>query len=159
MSEDPDVIRERIEQTRADLSANVDAVGDALDPRQIAHRQADRVRGRVGAVRDRVMGTVHDARDSVGGTVGDAGGSARSVAGDVASGVRDAPHAVARQTEGNPLAAGLIAFGVGLLAASLLPNFSSDSTAPGSMVVTRMVRPTSCRSPSEIARTANLVPE
>jgi gas vesicle protein len=47
----------------------------------------------------------------------------------VASGVRDAPHAVARQAEGNPLAAGLIAFGVGLLAASLLPASRQEQRA------------------------------
>lgn len=36
--------------------------------------------------------------------------------------VHDAPHKVADQTRGNPLAAGLIAFGAGLLASSLIPG-------------------------------------
>ncbi len=129
MSENPDEIRARIEATRADLSANVDAVGDALDPRQVAHRQADKVRSKVGSVRDRVMGTVHDARDTVSGATGSASGSAhsaadsaRSAAHGLAEGVQGAPSTVARKAEGNPLAAGLIAFGVGWLAASLLPS-------------------------------------
>jgi gas vesicle protein len=38
-----------------------------------------------------------------------------------ASAVQQAPDAVIRQTQGNPLAAGLIAFGVGWLVSSLLP--------------------------------------
>ena len=37
------------------------------------------------------------------------------------SGVKDAGHAVANKTQGNPLAAGLIAFGVGMLVAALIP--------------------------------------
>lgn len=41
----------------------------------------------------------------------------------------DAPHMVARQTRGNPLAAGVIAFGVGLLAASLLPETGAEKRA------------------------------
>jgi len=36
---------------------------------------------------------------------------------------------VARQTSGNPLAAGIIAFGVGLLAASLLPETDAEKRA------------------------------
>ena len=35
--------------------------------------------------------------------------------------VQQAPDAIVRQTQGNPLAAGLIAFGVGWLVSSLLP--------------------------------------
>ncbi len=124
MSESPEEIRRRIEETRADLSANVDAVGDTLDPRQIAHRQADRVRSRVDAVRDRVMGTVQDVRGS-----GDAGDSVRSAAGSAVQDAKDAPGVVAEKARGNPLAAGLIAFGVGWLASSLLPASSREQHA------------------------------
>ena len=37
------------------------------------------------------------------------------------SGIKDAGHTVANKTQGNPLAVGLIAFGVGLLVSSLIP--------------------------------------
>lgn len=122
MSENPDEIRRRIEDTRADLSANVDAVGDTLDPRQMAHRQADRVRSRFTAVRDRVMGTVQDA----GSTAGDAAGS-------VTQGVKDAPATVAQKAQGNPLAAGLIAFGVGWLASAMIPATRQEQRAAQSV--------------------------
>ena len=42
-------------------------------------------------------------------------------ASSAADSVREAPHAVAEQTRGNPLAAGIIAFGAGMLAATLIP--------------------------------------
>lgn len=129
MTEDPDVIRRRIDETRAELSADVDAVGDAVDPRQVAHRQAEKVRGRVRSVRDAVMGSVHDGGHAVGSTAGDAAGAARSAAGAVAHGVQDAPGAVARQTQGAPLAAGLVAFGIGWLAASLVPTSTPEQRA------------------------------
>jgi hypothetical protein len=40
--------------------------------------------------------------------------------------VRDAPQAIRRQTQGNPLAAGIVAFGAGLLVASLLPPTEAE---------------------------------
>jgi hypothetical protein len=50
--------------------------------------------------------------------------------------VRETPETVARQTRGNPLAAGAIAFGIGLLAASLLPETDAEKRA-GSAVADR----------------------
>jgi hypothetical protein len=47
--------------------------------------------------------------------------TASDAAATAASTVQEAPHAVRRQTQGNPLAAGLIAFGAGWLISSLLP--------------------------------------
>lgn len=125
MSESPEEIRQRIEETRADLSADVDAVGDTLDPRQIAHRQADKVRSRVGAVRERVMGTAQSTSDAAGG----ASDSARSAAGSVVQGVKDTPGVVAQKAQGNPLAVGLIAFGVGWLTSALLPSSEREQRA------------------------------
>ncbi len=42
-------------------------------------------------------------------------------ASSAATAIQDAPQAARRQTQGNPLAAGLIAFGAGWLVSSLLP--------------------------------------
>jgi uncharacterized protein YeaO (DUF488 family) len=50
-------------------------------------------------------------------------------AGDVAEQVREAPAAVSRQAQGNPIAAGLIAFGAGMLVASLLPATELEKRA------------------------------
>src|SRR6478609_6861368 len=110
MSTDPEQIRREIERTRSDLSDNVNALGDKVSPGSIAKRQVGRVRGAATSVKETVMGSAADAADSAG-----------SAAGTVGDAVADAPGAVARRAQGSPIAAGLIAFGAGLLVSSLLP--------------------------------------
>ena len=46
-SNDPDQIRADIERTRAELSHNVDTLGDTVNPRNIASRQVDKVKDKV----------------------------------------------------------------------------------------------------------------
>jgi len=66
-----------------------------------------------------------DAVRNASANVSDAASSAASTISDTASSaaaaVQEAPQAVRRQTQGNPLAAGVIAFGAGWLISSLLP--------------------------------------
>jgi hypothetical protein len=62
-------------------------------------------------------------------TASQATGKAGEVASNVADTVRQAPEAVTRQAQGNPVAAGVIAFGVGLLAASLIPATEVEKRA------------------------------
>src|SRR6185295_17313517 len=61
------------------------------------------------------------AADRVSGTASAATSSVQDAASTAAGAVQDAPQAIRRQTRGNPLAAGLIAFGAGWLVSSLLP--------------------------------------
>ena len=110
MSNDPEQIRREIERTRSELSDNVNALGDKVNPGSIAKRQVGRVRGAATSVKDAVLGSASEAADSA--------GSAADALGDAVS---DAPGAVARKAQGSPIAAGLIAFGAGLLVSSLLP--------------------------------------
>lgn len=115
-SNDPDAIREEIERTRRELGTDVDALADKVTPSKIAHRQADKVRSAVGGVRDRVFGVASDARHSAGGAVH-----------DLKDGASELPHKAKQVAEGNPLAVGLIAFGVGWLSSSLLPASDRES--------------------------------
>lgn len=117
MSENPEAIRADIEQTRQSLSYNVDAVADKVSPSHIAHRQTEKIKDAVFGVKDRVMGAADDT-GSAAGNVASGMGDAVSHAGDTAGQV---PHKIAGQTRGNPLAAGLVAFGLGLLVSSLIP--------------------------------------
>ncbi|MDQ1059990.1 gas vesicle protein [Arthrobacter globiformis] len=140
MSENPDAIRADIEATRERLGTNVDAVADKVTPSNIVHRQTSKVKDAVFGVKDKVMGTADHATHSTSGslhhathsTTGglhqatDAAGNAISTAGDA---IADAPHQVAAKTQGNPLAAGLIAFGAGLLASSLIPPSQKEREA------------------------------
>lgn len=116
MSTDPEQIRREIDRTRHDLSGNVNALGDKVNPGSIARRQVGRVRGAATSVKETVMGRDADpSDDGLVGSVGDA--------------VSDAPGAVTRKTQGSPMAAGLIAFGAGLLIASLLPASQAEQQA------------------------------
>ena len=117
---DPEQIRQDIERTRAELSDDVNALGDKVSPRHIAGRQAGRARDAASNLKDRVMGSAHD--DSMTSSATDAMSSG-------ADAVRSAPTTVRRQAQGNPLAAGLIAFGAGWLLSSLLPASRPEQQA------------------------------
>jgi hypothetical protein len=129
MSENPDVIRADIEATRARLGTNVDAVADKVTPSHIVQRQTDRVKENV---RDAVFGAkekVMGAADHTAGNVHSAGGSAGAHLSDAGAAIGDAPAQVKTKTQGNPLAAGLIAFGAGLLVSSLIPASQKEREA------------------------------
>jgi hypothetical protein len=131
-SSDPDVIRRQIEDTRRELSYDVDALNEKVNPTRVMDRRVSAAKGRVGRMKDRVMGSAQDTRYSAQGMASsaqgrasdmasNAAGSVQDVASSAASAVQQAPETVIRQAQGNPLAAGLIAFGVGWLVSSLLP--------------------------------------
>jgi len=121
-SSDPAVLRAQIDATRARMSEDVNALTDYAAPANVAQRQKDKVRGAVGSavggVRDRVMGSAGDASS----TASDAASSARDA-------VQGAPGAARSATQGNPLAAGLVALGVGWLVGSLLPASARETQA------------------------------
>jgi hypothetical protein len=116
--DDPHALRQEIERTQRALSTDVDALSEKVAPGRIVERRVNRVRRGLTGMRDRVMGTASETASNVGSNVSQASNQATSAASDA---VTEAPHAIRRQTEGNPLAVGLIAFGVGWLTASLLP--------------------------------------
>lgn len=144
MAEEPDRLKQDIENTRATLTRDVDLLAEKTNPRQVAHR-------RWTAVKEKVMGTTEDTRyaaqdkasnlagtasekashlsDKAGATASDIGDKAGSAAHTAADAVRSAPQKVAGQAQGNPLAAGIIAFGVGLLASSLIPVTDAERRA------------------------------
>lgn len=132
MSTDPDQIRSEIDQTQRDLSADVDALTEKLSPPRIVERRVRRTRTTMTNMRDRIMGSTSDAYQTAGPAasgVGESISARAAAARDTAAGtassavdtVRSTPDTVRRSTEGNPLAAGLIAFGAGWLLSSLLP--------------------------------------
>ena len=132
MSTDPDQIRSEIDQTQRELSADVDALTEKISPQRIVERRVQRTRKAMTNVKDKIMGSTSDAYQTagsaasgVGDSVSDRASAARDTVTDTASSaadtVRSAPETVRHRAEGNPLAAGLIAFGAGWLLSSLLP--------------------------------------
>jgi hypothetical protein len=158
-SDDPEQIRREIERTQAALSQDVDALTDKVTPGKIVERRVDRARdaatrlketvmgtgdtyggssGYAGEVRsaasqaaDRVSGTASAAASSVQDAASSAAGTVQDAASTAAGAVQEAPQAIRRQTRGNPLAAGLIAFGAGWLVSSLLPATRREQELAG----------------------------
>jgi uncharacterized protein YjbJ (UPF0337 family) len=132
MSTDPDQIRSEIDQTQRELSADVDALTEKLSPQRMVERRVRRSRTAMTNMKDRIMGSTSDAYQTAGSTasgVGESVSARASAARDTVVGtassavdtVRSAPDTARRSTQGNPLAAGLIAFGAGWLLSALLP--------------------------------------
>lgn len=101
-----------IEQTRQSMTANVDALQDKVSPSAIVERRKQAARGRMLGARDKVMGSASGTRDSASGAV---------------SGAQD-------KVQGSPLAAGLVAFGAGLVVAALIPASEKEAVAAGHVV-------------------------
>jgi hypothetical protein len=120
-SSDPDVIKRQIEETRRELSYDVDALNEKVNPARVVDRRVTAAKGRITSVKEKVMGSAQDTTSSAHGMASNAADSVQSAASTAVGAVQQAPDAVVRQTQGNPLAAGLIAFGVGWLVSSLLP--------------------------------------
>jgi len=99
-----------IARTRADLEQDLDALQDKVSPSAIMERRKSAVRGRLASAKDRVMGTGHSVV-----------GSGQDAAHGVSSATSNAGSALEDRVEGSPLAAGLVAFGAGLLIAGLMP--------------------------------------
>lgn len=115
--QDPEQLRRDIARTREEMGTTVEAIEDRMSPRRIRERQVTRLRGRWHDAREAVMGSAseeHDLRHRA------------SRAGDA---VQHAPDRARGTTRGNPLAAGMIAFGVGALAGTFLPVTTPEQRA------------------------------
>jgi Protein of unknown function (DUF3618) len=105
-----DQLEADIVHTREDMSSAMDRVGDQMSPKQVLKGGTHRLSQWFQSARDGIMGTDSDL-NAPGGQGTDGLGEAQG------------PHAsgsVVGQNQGNPLAAGIIAFGVGLLVGSVL---------------------------------------
>lgn len=142
ISNDPDEIRADIERTRGTLSNDVDDLAESVKPKSVARRQVDKVKDAVGSVTDQVMGsdeddprssTVADKADAAKDAVADKAYAAKDTVSERASeareAVREAPTTVKGKAQGNPLAAGVIAFGLGMLVSSLIPSSEKERQA------------------------------
>ncbi|MFD3675726.1 DUF3618 domain-containing protein [Streptomyces sp. NPDC058613] len=133
MGTTPDELRTDVEYRRAHLARNVDLLADRMTPSKVAQRKVDSMRHRVSGVKERVMGTAQDAAHGTSGSLHQAADSvtdtAKEVGGNVQETIQQAPAQIKRQTQGSPLAAGLMAFGAGMLAAALLPTTKMEEHA------------------------------
>ncbi len=132
MTREPDEIRDGIEQTQRELSADVDALTEKLSPQRVMHRQAERARTALSSMKDRVKTTAAPAASAASGTASSAASSATTTLSSATSAVSSAASAAARTAgslpgaarqgiQANPVAAGVAAFAGGVLIATQLP--------------------------------------
>lgn len=125
MTSNPDQIRGSIERTQESLSADVNALAEKVSPPRMVERRVQRTRSAMTGIKDKIMGTAAEQASAVGGTASSSAASARDALSEKASSAADmassAPQQARQRTRGNPLAAGLVAFGTGWLVSSLLP--------------------------------------
>jgi len=118
-------LRGRIDEQRSTLGYHLDELGDKVSPKRMVERRTEAVRGKLGSVKDRVMGTAAGAGDQV-----------SDLTSQAADAARHAPDAARQQVEGNPLAAGLLAFAAGLVVAALLPETSTEQALASNVQTT-----------------------
>ena len=118
MTSSPDEIRREIEQTRRELATDVDTLHEKVSPAAVASRKVESAKGAVSGMKDKIMGSAGSAGQSTAGGV--------STVGDTVS---SAPSMARNRARGNPMAAGVIAFGAGWLISSLLPASEKEKKA------------------------------
>lgn len=123
MGEEPgQVTPADIEASRAALSRDIDELNDKVNPVRVVERRKEAVKGRLGSVREKVMGSSSGTSRNLSGSTG----SAKDAVSDKASG---AVETMSSKAQGNPLAAGLIAFGTGMLVSALIPASETEARA------------------------------
>ena len=85
MTSDPDQLRRDIAQTRAELSSDVDALGEKVAPSQVIRRRTNRVMEVFGTAKKKVMGTPSRAGQTVGDQMSGAADKVSSAASATAS--------------------------------------------------------------------------
>jgi len=130
-----------IEATRASLSRDIDELTDKVNPTRVVERRKEAAKGRLGSIRDKVMGAAPDLGavkshvPGVGSSSGSSGpgvaqrasGVASGVGGSVSDTASGAVDTLGAKAQGNPLAAGLVAFGAGMLISALLPATEKET--------------------------------
>jgi ElaB/YqjD/DUF883 family membrane-anchored ribosome-binding protein len=122
MGQSAEELKRDIEYTRADLGQTLDAIGDRVSPGRIVERRKNRVKNGLTSVRERVMGSATDAGHAIG-----------QSAGSTMDTIKGAPETVVQQTQGSPLVAGAVAFGVGMLMASVFPASAKEQELAGEL--------------------------
>ena len=108
MGTEQDALRRDIDLTRAELGANVDSLTDRVSPSRVLGRKVQGARETARGVRSTIMGAPSAAASELQGI----GGTATST--------------VQEKTSGNPLAAGMLAFGGAWLVSSLIPSSNAE---------------------------------
>jgi hypothetical protein len=125
MGQSAEELTSQIEDTRQRMASDLDSLQDRVSPSAIVERRKQAVYGRVTVVKHKVMGTADTARQKMSA----AATSSTDAGGEVAATAQE-------RYEGAPLAAGLAAFGAGMVLAALLPASRLEAEAAHRVVET-----------------------
>jgi hypothetical protein len=114
-----------------EMADRAGATIDKYNPRKAAGRGANRMRDAFQSARDKVMGTANSVGQTASGKAHQTRDRAANATADARQAVGAASDKAREQMEGSPLAAGLIAFGAGLLVSALLPASEAERHAAG----------------------------
>lgn len=129
MGQSTEELSTQIAGTRQDLATDLDALQDRVSPSAIVERRKAAVRGRMIVARERIMGTAHGVRDTADSRTS---GAAESVKGTAEDAMRKTGDTIG----GSPLAAGLVAFGAGMVISALIPASEQEKRAAEQVVET-----------------------
>jgi hypothetical protein len=107
----PEVMRDQIADTRQELSTDLEALNDKMNPQKVYERKVESAKGRAAQAKEKLMGAKEEAA-----------GTAHS-----------AEKSVQQKAEGHPLLAGAVAFGAGYLLSGLLPATKAEQQAGGAV--------------------------
>ncbi len=123
-----------IEATRADLSRNLDELSDKVSPQRVVERRKEAARNSLSSVRDKIMGSSDSPEGNAGGAGSGLSSSASNAASSVKGSAQSAAGTLESTTTGNPLVAGAVAFGAGMLLGALLPASEKEEQVAGRLV-------------------------
>jgi len=124
-----DQLKQEADLQRSRMGDTLDAIGDRLSPERMVERRKAAVGQKLRSVRETLMGSPDYSEPATLRRRAEAGGAMSSAADALqAAGTQaqQAPKMIADQARGNPVAAGIIAFGTGLLFATLLPQSRTE---------------------------------
>jgi uncharacterized protein YjbJ (UPF0337 family) len=120
MGQTTEELNTEIAGTRQALADDLDALQDKVSPSAVVQRRKDAMTGKVRGLGSRIMGSAHSAAEGASGGVSGSAGAVRDRASDLTGTATD-------QVAGSPLAAGLMAFGLGVVVAGLIPASEAES--------------------------------
>jgi len=116
-------LRRQAGEQRHEMGDTLEAIGDRLSPERIIERRKAAVGQRFRQVKDTVMGSP-DYEEPVSERMRERTGGMVHSATDA---VKGAPGALVDQARGNPIAVGVVAFGAGLLLATVMPKSETET--------------------------------
>jgi hypothetical protein len=114
-SREAEQLRRAIEDQRSTLGRDLVALGDHVSPGAMVQRRRNAATQSLRSMKESLMGVADDAGSAVSGR-----------ASGLASAASGAPQAATDQVKGSPLVMGLLGFGAGLVAASVVPGTRTE---------------------------------